>query len=123
MSQGLPGRDSLLRVEVKHFLYEIPGIRLYLGQDLSDVPGPVVDKVRPENIRVLRPVLLSRGPQQAQDPRQLVALSQPGEQRLPAHQLGEDAAAAPDVHRGGVGGPQQDLGCSVPQGHRLTSEK
>ena len=119
MSQGLSGGDSLLRVEMKHFLYEIPGVRLDLRQDLSDVPGSVVDKVCPENIRVLRPVLLSRGAQQSHDPRQLVALVQSGEQRLPAHQLSKDAAAGPDVHRGGVGGAQQHLGCPVPQCHHL----
>ena len=123
MSQGLPGGDSLLRVEMQHFLDEIPGVGLDLRQDLSDVPGSVVGEVGPENIRVLGPVLLGRGAQHAQDPGQLVALSQSGEQRLPAHQLGKDAAAGPDVHRGGVGRAQQDLGCSVPQGHHLPPEK
>ena len=119
MSQGLPGGDSLLRVEMKHFLNEIPGLGLDLRQYLSDVPGSVVGKVRPQNIRVLGPVLLSRGAQQSHDPRQLVALVQSGEQRLPAHQLGKDAATGPNVYRGGVGCPQQDLGSSVPEGHHL----
>ena len=100
-------------------LEEVPGVRLNLRQYLHDVPGPVVGEVGPEDVSVLRPVLLSRGAEHSHDPGQLVTLVQTREERLPADQLGEDAAAGPDVYRGGVGGAQQDLGCSVPQGHHL----
>ena len=81
----------------------------------------IVYKVVPEDGGVLRPGRDRRSAHHLEDLGQLVRLVLAGEQRGPPVQLGEDAAAGPDVYRGGVGGAQQDLGCSVPQGHHLTT--
>ena len=79
----------------------------------------MVGEVLPHHVSVAGPVLLGRGAEHGEDPAQLVRLVVAGEERLPGDQLGQDAAAAPDVHRGGVGGAQQHLGSSVPQRNHL----
>ena len=49
----------------------------------------------------------------------LVNLGVAREERAAGDELGQDAAAAPHVHRGGVGRAQQDLRGPVPQRHNL----
>ena len=143
MGQGSLGGDPSLRIKQQHFLkreknklflcfffvlsfahlQQVQRQRVNLRDELFDVPGLLVDEVVPQHGRVLRPGRGWWSPEELEDLGELVSLVLPGEQRGLAVELGEDAAAAPDVHRGGVGGPQQDLGCSVPQGHHLTPEK
>ena len=79
----------------------------------------MVGEVLPHDVCVAGPVLLGGGPEHGEDPAQLVRLVVAGEQRLPGDQLRQDAAAAPDVHWGGVCGAQQHLGGPVPQCHHL----
>ena len=98
-------------------LKQVLGISADLGQPLPHVLGPAVREVVPQDGRLLWPVDLGGGAQQGEDGAQLVRLVPPGEQRLPADQLGQDAARAPDVDRGGVGHPQEYLWGSVPQCH------
>ena len=98
-------------------LKQVLGIGANLRQPLPHILGPTVGEVVPQDRRLLRPVDLGGGAQQGEDGAQLVRLVPPGEERLPAGQLGQDAACAPDVHRGCVGHPQKYLWSSVPQCH------
>ena len=76
-------------------------------------------EVLPEHVGVAGPVLRGGRAEHGQDGGELVRLVEAGEERLAGDELGQDAAAAPDVHRGGVGGAQQHLRGAVPQGHHL----
>ena len=81
----------------------------------------MVREVLPEHVGVAGPVLRGGRAEHGQDGGELVRLVEAGEERLAGDELGQDAAAAPDVHRGGVGGAQQHLRGAVPQGHHLVS--
>ena len=83
----------------------------------------MVREVLPEHVGVAGPVLRGGRAEHGQDGGELVRLVEAGEERLAGDELGQDAAAAPDVHRGGVGGAQQHLRGAVPQGHHLDHGK
>ena len=114
---------SPLTTNVTADLEQVEGLGLYLGYEVPQVPGAVPEEVVPHHVSVAGPVLLRRGAQHAQDPGELVLLVEAGEERLPGDELGEDAAAAPEVHRGGVCGAQQHLGGAIPQRHHLQSSR
>ena len=82
----------------------------------------MVREVLPEHVGVAGPVLRGGRAEHGQDGGELVRLVEAGEERLAGDELGQDAAAAPDVHRGGVGGAEQDLGGAVPQRDHLQGE-
>ena len=121
VGQGGLGSDPLLGVELQHLVQEIPGqgVPVHVRDEIENVPGLEVDEVIPQHGRLVRPVRHGGRAEELEDLGELVRLVLAGEQRGPPVQLGEDAAAGPDVYRGGVGCPQQDLGSSVPEGHHL----
>ncbi len=102
---------------------EILGVLVHLRDDVPPPPGRGGLEVGPGDGCLLRPVLLRRGAHHIKHLLQLVHLVVPGKEGLPQEQLGEDAAAGPDVHGRGVGQPHQDLGTPVPQGDHHRGEE
>ena len=124
VGQGGLGSDPLLGVELQHLVQEIPGqgVPVHVRDEIENVPGLEVDEVVPQHGRLVRPVRHGGRAEELEDLGELVRLVLAGEERLAGDELGQDAAAAPDVHRGGVGGAQQDLGGAVPQRDHLQGE-
>ncbi len=76
-------------------------------------------EVVPQHRRVLRPVLLVRDAHDVEDLVQLIHLVLSGKERLSEEELGEDAAAGPDVDGGRVGDAHQDLRGPIPESDNL----
>ena len=104
VGQGGLGSDPLLGVELQHLVQEIPGqgVPVHVGDEIENVPGLEVDEVVPQHGRLVRPVRHGGRAEELEDLGELVSVVVAGEEGLPGDDLGEDAAAAPEVNRGGV---------------------
>ena len=98
---------------------EVLGIGVHLGHHLAPVLGRAGLEVVPLDGRSLGPLLLRGRSDDVEDLAQLVHLVLARNQRLPQEQLGEDAAAGPDVDRCCVGKAHEDFRTSVPEGDNL----
>ena len=104
VSQGSLGSQPPPGLKPENLLDEILGlrVRVTLLHDLAQRPGREECKISSEDRRLVRPLLRGWGAEVLEDLGELVRVVVAGEERLPGDDLGEDAAAAPEVNRGGV---------------------
>ena len=104
VSQGSLGSQPPPGLKPEDLLDEILGLRVgvTLVHDVTEGPGREECKISSEDRRLVWPLLLGRRAQVLEDLGELVRVVVAGEERLPGDDLGQDAAAAPEVHRGGV---------------------
>ena len=100
-------------------LQQVEGLRVDVREEGVEAARGAAGEGLPHHGGLLGPLGLGGGAEDAEDLAELVYLVLAGEERLAEVELGQDAAAAPDVHRGGVGGAQQDLGGPVPERDHL----
>ena len=103
-------------------LQQVEGLRVDVREEGVEAARGAAGEGLPHDWGLLGPLGLGRGAEDAEDLAELIYLVLAGEERLAEVELGQDAAAAPDVHRGGVGGAEQDLGGAVPQRDHLQGE-
>ena len=104
VSQGSLGSQPSPGLEPQYLLDEILGlrVRVTLVHDVTEGPGREECKISSEDRGLVRPLLLGRRAEVLEDLGELVRVVIAGEEGLPGDDLGQDAAAAPEVHRGGV---------------------